>query len=149
LTLSQPSTGTKLGAQGTAELTIIAVSSVEFSLAAYTVEKTAGLVSIAVRRTGDVSRPATVHYATSDGTARAGQDYTPKSGILMFAAFDSAMGFDIPILNNPNTQVDRTVNLTLSQPVGATLGTHSAAVLTILQTDISGPPVTISGELQV
>lgn len=129
LTLSQPSAGTLLGTPSTAVLTITPSKSMQFSLATYSANATLGLTSIVVTRTGDLSEAATVQYATSNGTAVVGQDYTAVSGTLTFAQFDGAQSFDIPI---PPTSQGGTVNLTLSQPsTGTILGTPSTAVLTI------------------
>jgi Calx-beta domain len=132
LTLSQPSTGTELGTPNTAVLTIPPRKSVQFSSATYSVNATRGLATIAVTRTGeDLSEVATVQYATSNGTAVAGRDYTAVSGTLTFAQFDGAQSFDIPI---PTTSKGGTVTLTLSQPsAGTRLGTPSTAVVTIAE----------------
>lgn len=106
-------------------------SSIRFSKSTYTVSQTDRTASINVSRTGDPSAPVTVQYATSNGTAVAGQDYTAVSGTLTFNPMDTAKTFTIPILNNPTNQ-GGTVNLTLSQPsAGTELGTPSTAVLTI------------------
>ena len=42
----------------------------------------------------------TVDYATSDGTAHAGTDYTATAGTLTFGAGETSQTITIPILNN-------------------------------------------------
>ena len=42
----------------------------------------------------------TVDYATADGTAKASEDYTAKSGTLLFAAGERAKTVAVPILDD-------------------------------------------------
>jgi hypothetical protein len=143
LALSQPSSGTLLGSPNTATLTITRTT-VQFRDPTYTVLNTGGSALITVTRTGDASQAATVQYATSNGTAVAGQHYTATSGIITFGSMDTVKMFSVPILTT-SASFTGTVNLTLSQASGAALGVQSTAVLTILPTDVSGPTVTIGG----
>jgi hypothetical protein len=80
-----------------------------------------------------------VDYATSDGTATSGVDYTSASGTLNWADGDSASKtFNVSITQDVSVESDETVNLTLSNPGGgAVLGTNTA-VLTILDDDSPG-----------
>ena len=77
----------------------------------------------------------TVNYATGNGTATAGSDYTAKSGTLTFAPFDPPKTFTVPITNDTVFEGDQTVLLTLSDAVSATLGSPSTATLTIVDND--------------
>ena len=74
-----------------------------------------------------------VNYATSNGSAIAGQDYTAVSGTLTFAPGQNDVIISVPILANSNRPTTfSTVNLVLSQPAGgATLGSIAFATLTI------------------
>jgi streptogramin lyase len=109
-----------------------------FNASSYSVNEAAGVVAITVQRTGDASGTATVHYATADGTARAGVDYTAAAGNLTFAPGATSLTFTIRVANDGGG--DKTVNLALSSPSsGASLGTPVTAVLTIW--DYSAPPV--------
>ena len=83
------------------------------------------------------TEPVTVNYATSDGTADAG-DYTAVSNVLTIPAGQISNTFTVPILNDPSLESIETVNLTLSNPVSATLGTPVTATLSILDDD--SPP---------
>src|SRR5262249_8546246 len=51
----------------------------QFSAGAYSVNENQGSISITVTRTGGSSGTVSIHYATSDGTATAGSDYTATS----------------------------------------------------------------------
>ena len=70
---------------------------VKFALASYTVNEYAQSASVAVTRSGDNSAPATVNYATSDGTAAAGRDYTAASGTLTFGVGEASKTVPAPI----------------------------------------------------
>src|SRR5205823_5730175 len=84
--------------------------------------------------------------AISDGTAKAGTDYTAASGTLTFGPGETSQTFTVPLRDNGLVTLDGlTVTLTLSQPGGgATLGSAATAVLTLLDDDLpvvpDGPP---------
>lgn len=88
---------------------------------------------IAVTRTGGASGAVSVKYATSDGTGRAGVNYTAATGTLSWADGDVAnQTFSVTPLDDGVTSGNKTINLTLSSPTGgAGLGTPSVALLTI------------------
>jgi hypothetical protein len=81
----------------------------------------------------------TVTYATSNGTASAGSDYTARSGTLTFEPGQTSKTFTIPIANDTSDEPNETVSLTLTSPSNAALGTPSSATLTIIDDD--GGPV--------
>ncbi|HEX8247288.1 MAG TPA: Calx-beta domain-containing protein [Pyrinomonadaceae bacterium] len=110
-----------------------------FSAAAYTVNEASATRTIVVNRNGGNFGTITVDYATSNGTASAGQDYTTKSGTLTFLNGEVVKSFDIPITGDGTDETDETVNLTLSNASpGVFLAPNQAAVLTILDND--APP---------
>ena len=106
---------------------------VSFAVASSTVQSTAGTAMIDVARSGDLAVAVSVSFATSNGSAVAGQDYTAVSAILTFAPNQTDQVISIPILDNPSRTTNfSTVNLALSQPAGgATLGAIALATLTI------------------
>ena len=65
------------------------------------------------------SRTVTVGYATSDGTAVAGSDYTAASGTLTFNAGDMSQAVQVTVLTDSEDESQET--LTLSNPSQATL----------------------------
>ncbi|MDX6692429.1 MAG: trimeric autotransporter adhesin [Blastocatellia bacterium] len=108
----------------------------QFSAASYSVNESRASATITVTRTVSTSGAATIHYATSDGTATAGADYTTASGDLSFANGDTSKTFTVAIINDTDTEPSETVTLTLSAPsAGATLGTPNPATLTITDND--------------
>lgn len=91
-------------------------------------------VKLAVTRTGG-SAPVSVNYATANGTATAGSDYTATSGTLEWAAGDTDTKY-IEILVLAAATDGQTFTLTLSNAVGATILT-GANVATLTIEDLS------------
>ena len=67
--------------------------------------------------------PVWIHYATSDGTARAGLDYTATSGTLYIAPGETSATISVPVTADTEPGPDRTFSLVLSEPANVTLGT--------------------------
>ena len=61
-----------------------------------------GKATITFNRTGDLSFPASATYATMDGTALAGSDYTAVAGTVTFAVGEVSKTIQIPITNTPD-----------------------------------------------
>ena len=80
------------------------------------------------------SGTVTVDYATSDGTATAGSDYTATAGALTFAAGEIEKTVPVPVLDDAHDEGSETLTLTLSNPSGAYLADGSA-IGTINNTD--------------
>src|SRR5207253_2370565 len=59
-------------------------------------------------------QPVTVHYATADGSATAGSDYTAASGDVTFAAGQTTQTVTVAVLGDrlPEPTENFTVNLT-------------------------------------
>ena len=72
------------------------------------------------------SRTVTVDYATSDGSAQAGSDYTATSATLTFNAGDTAKAVQVPVLTDSDDEGQETLTLTLSNPSQATLDDATA-----------------------
>src|SRR5207302_3179563 len=104
----------------------------QFSAARYSVDEKSGTALITVTRTGGTDDTVTIDYATSNGSAAAGTDYTAVSGTLTFGPGVTSQGFSVPILDDGGSEGDQTVNLTLSKPRGGVvLGSPGTAVLTV------------------
>ena len=63
----------------------------------------------------------TVAYATTDGSAQAGQDYTATSGTLTFTPGVTTHTIAVPVLDDAHADTEETFTLTLSAPSGAWL----------------------------
>ncbi|MCP4543321.1 MAG: hypothetical protein GY832_39915 [Chloroflexi bacterium] len=114
---------------------------VQFNGATYSVKETAGAATIIVTLSTTSTLPVTVTYATSDGTATAGSDYTAVSDTLRFDVGQTSQTFTVPVFGDVLQEDDETVNLVLSDPVNATLGVDEA-VLTIVDNALYLPLVT-------
>ena len=88
-----------------------------------TVSESSSAVSVDVSLSFLTPLAVTVQYATSNGTATAGSDYTARSGTLSFAANQRTQSISIPILNDAAFENSKTFNITLSNPTNATIAT--------------------------
>ena len=91
-------------------------------------------VAFTVTAAGSGSRPATVFYATSDGTAVAGEDYGAISGTLTFAPGEFSQTLSVSLLEDEIDEPNETFTVRLSSPENATIAT-GAADGTILDND--------------
>ena len=89
------------------------------SVADARVEEAAGAtLDFAVTLGRASSSTVTVDYATSDGTAAAGEDYTATSGTLTFNAGETSKTVSVPVLDDAHDEGSETLTLTLSNPSG-------------------------------
>jgi hypothetical protein len=104
-----------------------------FAAASFTVAQTAGSATITVSRTGGFNGAVSVAYATSNGTATAGADYTAVSGTLNWADMDSSpRNITVPISSASPFNGARVFTVALSAPTGgATVGSISSNAVTI------------------
>ena len=88
--------------------------------------------AVTLDRTRD--REVRVKYATSDGTATQGDDYTGVSGTLRFAAGETTKTVSVPVLDDAHDEGSETLTLTLSSPRRAVID-DDTAVGTIVNSD--------------
>ncbi|HEX9924634.1 MAG TPA: Calx-beta domain-containing protein [Anaerolineae bacterium] len=150
LQLSAPVNGT-LGTPNPATLTISDNDpvTVQFSSSTYSVDEDAGPALIAVTLSTTSTQTIAVNYATSELLATADLDYTDVNDVLTFAPGQTSLNFSVPIINDDLQEPDETVQLTLSSPTNATLGTPNPATLTIVDDGdviVGCPGTTSAGE---
>ncbi len=110
--------------------TPVGPGTVEFSNATYNGNEGNSVV-ITVKRVGGQDGAISVNYATSNGTATSGLDYTATSGTLNWANGDlAAKTFTVSLASDLVVDAAEVINLTLSSPVGTTIsGTNPATLI--------------------
>jgi hypothetical protein len=104
-------------------------SAFSFSQSAFPAGEESGAARLTITRLGDVSRAASVLFATNDGEALAGADYTSTTGTLNFAARQTSATVSIPLLDDALTEDPESFTVALSAPAsGTVLGAARAAV---------------------
>ncbi|HUQ34402.1 MAG TPA: lamin tail domain-containing protein, partial [Pyrinomonadaceae bacterium] len=150
------STGTANSNTATITVNALNPGALQFNSATYSVNENGGSVTITVTRTGGSDGAVSINYATSNGSATSGSDYTATSGTLSYANSETSKTFSVPVIDDTTYEGNETVNLLLSSPTGgATLGSPSSAVLTIIENDpqpnqpiatnCPNPPSTVQG----
>ena len=112
-----------------------ALGALQFNSTGYTCQEGSGAVSIKVARTGDTSTAATVDYVTRNITASAFSDFTTARGTLRFAAGETNKSITVLITDDALVEGSEVLALSLSNPVGATLGYPTNAALAIVVYD--------------
>ncbi len=105
---------------------------IAFNAANYVIAENGGGVQIRVNRTGDISQPGTVDYATSDITASERSDYGSALGKIRFAAGEYTKTFTVLVSLDSFSEGSELVGLTLSNPTGGVpLGVPANATVQI------------------
>ncbi|MFM6827393.1 MAG: Calx-beta domain-containing protein, partial [Dolichospermum sp.] len=95
------------------------------------------------------NQTVSVNYATANGTATAGSDYTATIGTLTFApGATTSQVINIPILNDSLNEADETFTLTLSSPTNASLGAGTIATTTITDTLTAAVTTTLAANVE-
>ena len=90
---------------------------VGISVADARVEEDAGaLLAFVVTLSRAAASAFTVDYATADGSAQAGVDYTAATGTLAFQAGESSKTIEVSVLDDAHDEGEETLTLTLSNP---------------------------------
>ena len=89
-------------------------------------EGTDETIGFAVSLSRAASGTVTVDYATADGTATAGEDYSSTSGTLTFAAGETAKTVSVPVLDDVVDEGQETFTLRLSNATGARIADAEA-----------------------
>jgi hypothetical protein len=108
-----------------------ATGSAQFIFSVFQVIEDVGLATITVVRAGGSAGNLSVNYATADGSAIAGQDYTSTSGTLNFGNGETNKTFQIPILNDAATEPDETFTVSLNAANVEAVGSLNTMVITV------------------
>ncbi len=103
------------------------------------VNENAGAVTLTVQRTGGSDGAASIDFATSNGSADAGSDYTAADSVLNWSDGDNAdKSIIIDIANDHDDEPNESFTVTLSNASGAALGGDKVATVTIVDNDDAG-----------
>ncbi len=89
-------------------------------------EGTDATLGFAVTLDRESTGTVTVEYATSDGTAVAGSDYTATSGTLTFQPGETEKTVSVPVLEDDHDEGSETLTLRLSNAEGASIADGEA-----------------------
>ena len=123
VTLVNPANATIATAVGTGTIVnddAIDTTPPTMSIAQSSAKENAGTVAFTVTFSKAFSSAVTVQYATSDGTAVAGSDYTAASGTLTIAAGQTTGTITVAIIGDTTYESDEDFTVTLTSPTNAT-----------------------------
>lgn len=106
-----------------------------------------GALSFTVTRHGSFAPPASfsVNYATANGTATAGSDYTAGSGTLNFGADDYVRTVTVQTTHDTSAEGDELLAVNLSGATGGATIVDSQGIGMIVDDDSSNqPPVAVT-----
>ena len=92
-----------------------------------------------VTKTGTTSSSCSVNYATANGTATAGSDYTAKTGTLTFTSAQTSQTVSVVTIDDAAVESAENFTMSLSNATnGAAIGTPGSATAIINDNDSSG-----------
>jgi hypothetical protein len=111
----------------------------------------AGRAQVVITRNGDHTTAVSVNYATSDtsgltncdvitGVASSRCDYAASVGTLRFASGETSKAISIPLADDSYHEGSESFTITLSNPVGANLGSTTTATITIADNEATTGP---------
>lgn len=134
--------------QVTKTFTLNVLANPVISLTDSVVEEDVGTATIRVQLSSSNNSEIRVDYATSDGTAIAGEQYLATSGTLIWGPGETGVKeFSIIILDNDLEELDKSLGITLSSVVNADIEPGSESViLEILENEQPPSPEYKSGK---
>lgn len=96
-------------------------------------------VSFVISLNAPWTQPVSINYATADGTATSGSDYTATSGTVTFAPGELSKLVTVTVIGDDTAEADETFLLNLSNPTNVIL-VRSSATATITNDDGSPEP---------
>jgi hypothetical protein len=104
-----------------------------------------GSLVFTVTKTGSTSSSLSVDYATSNGTAAAGSDYTAKSGTLTFTSTQTSKTISVATTDDTLVEGSETMKVTLSGATGGATISDALGTGTITDNDtVAAPSFSVS-----
>jgi len=145
--ISQP-VNAVIGGSATATVTITNDDPApSLSVAPVTVEERAGSASVRIAQSAVSGRATSLQFATANGAALAGQDYTASSGTATIPAGATSTAITLQVIDDEIDEPDESFTVAFSNVQNATLGVQSVTV-TIKNDDalpvITAPAIVVS-----
>jgi hypothetical protein len=131
---------------------------INFSAATYNATESSGFVTITVKRTGDLTRTATVDYAssgdnglpcaTANGVATPKCDFTTALGTLSFAAGDDTKTVTILISQDAFVEGPESFTISLSNQTGGAALAAPATATTTIADDVTEPSTNLIDDVR-
>jgi hypothetical protein len=115
-------------------------SGVSFTIAS-NAAVTEGVNSVfTITKNGTATGSCTVNYATANGTAIAGSDYTPASGTLTFTSAQTSQTVAVTTADDAAVESAETLSMNLSSATGgASVGSPGSATATLNDNGVASP----------
>ncbi|GAA3245205.1 Calx-beta domain-containing protein [Dactylosporangium siamense] len=123
--------------QGAAFVQTLSVKVLSLSINDVVVDENAGNATFTVSLSGPATDPVSVNFATANGSATAGADYTAGAGTVTFTPGQTSRPVSVPIINDAVDELNETFTVNLSGAVGAGI-TDGSGLGTIVDADRNG-----------
>ncbi len=104
----------------------------QFPQSTFSIQEDCTALPITVTRSGVLTRPATVSYTTTSGTASERSDYTLALGRLHFAPGETSKSFLVLISEDSFVEGNETFTVSLTQTTNGGLGSTTTATVQII-----------------
>jgi len=137
VSISSPAGGAVLGSLTQATVTILDDDGIGLAVASVSVNENdpSGSATVTITKSGPSAVNNSVSYATSNGSAVAGVDYTAVSNTLTFAPSDTTKTFTVPIVNDGAYKGNRSFTVSLSNATNGATIVAATATVTIVEDD--------------
>ncbi len=146
--LSNPTGGATLGTLSQLSVTLVENDQakpgvLQFSAQTVTASEGDSTLNLTVTRTEGRDGVVSVQYL-ANGTATVGTDYLGESGTLTWpSGDDTPKSLNLQVIDDTEVEATETLQLTLLNPAGATLGNLAQATLSITDNDVPLQPGTL------
>ena len=103
-----------------------------------------GTLNFTISKAGSASQSHSVTYATANGSAIAGSDYTSKSGTMTFTTSQSSQTLSVSTIEDSSVEPNETMYVNLSNATGGATISDSQGTGTINNDDSGGGSVSFS-----
>jgi hypothetical protein len=108
---------------------------VQFSASSYSITEGVTSATITVTRTGPTSGVSTVDYTVNNASATQRGDFTYASGTVVFGVNETSKTFPVLISEDGYSEGTESATISLTNPIGASLGSPGTAILQIEDND--------------